>query len=300
MSTLRLISGFAVCLMASAPPALFAQSHETPQLTIKIGNAYRVAANQTYRHVGDLDLKLDVFQNRSARGPTPTLVWIHGGNWVGGSKEASVTSFLPFLQLGWNVVNVEYRLLAVAAAPAAADDCRCALSWIAAHAAEYNIDPRRVVLSGNSAGGQLALWTGMAPAADGGECATAQSIRPAAIVNWYGFSDLAAVLDGPRANAAVGSWIGQRPDRAQLAAKLSPVTYVAPGAPPVLTIHGDADPTSPYELAQRFHRTLTEHKIPNELVTIPGGKHGGFSDAESMEIYGRIISFLERVGISQP
>ncbi len=68
---------------------------------------------------------------------------------------------LPWLEMGWNVVNVEYRLGGVAAAPGVVEDCLCALRWVVGHAAEYRIDPARIVVMGDSSGGHLALMTGM-------------------------------------------------------------------------------------------------------------------------------------------
>jgi dipeptidyl aminopeptidase/acylaminoacyl peptidase len=77
-----------------------------------------------------------------------------------------------------------------------------------------------------------------------------------------------------------------------LAKRLSPITYLRPGLPPVLTVHGDADPTSPYVHAVRLHDGLTKAGVPNQLVTVPGGKHGGFTDDESVRIYSALRSFL--------
>jgi acetyl esterase/lipase len=152
-----------------------------------------------------------VHQNRSRTTPAPTIVWIHGGNWVGGSKAASLLSLLPFFEMGWNVVTVDYRLVTVAPAPAAVEDCHCALRWVAEHAAAYNIDPTRVVVAGNSAGGQLALTAAMAPLSAGfdGLCPGPQDLKAAAVINWYGFANLLDLLEGSHANAAVDAWIGK-------------------------------------------------------------------------------------------
>jgi acetyl esterase/lipase len=153
----------AASLLAFGSLPASAQSTESLKRAIHIANTYRAATNLTFLKVGNVESKLDVYQSRAATNPNPTLIWIHGGNWVGGSKEASFVSLLPFLDMGWNVVNVEYRLLNVAPAPAAVEDCRCALRWIYQHAKDYNIDTNRLVVSGNSAGGHLSLMVGMVP-----------------------------------------------------------------------------------------------------------------------------------------
>ena len=136
----------------------------------------------------------------------------------------------------------------------------------------------------------------MAPASAGFDiqCPGPEALKVAAVINWYGFPSLADLLDGANARPAVNAWIGSGPNRMELAKRLSPMTYVRAGGPPVLTVHGDADPTSPYEYAGKLHETLTKAGVPNELVTIPAGKHGGFTDEESVKIYTAIISFLNK------
>lgn len=263
---------------------------------VGIGSSYRATTNITYLKIGAVESKLDVYQNRTATTASPTLVWIHGGNWVGGSKEASLLTLLPFFQMGWNVVNVDYRLLQQAPAPAAAEDCHCALRWVHEHAKDYNIDAARVVVAGNSAGGHLSLLAAMAPLSAGldTQCPGPADLKVAAVINWYGFPNLLDVLAGRTANTAVNNWIGPRADRQDLALKLSPSSYVRPTSPPVLTIHGNQDPTSPYEYAVAFHSQLTRAGVVNELVTVPNGKHGGFTDVETLRIYDAITAFLAR------
>ena len=295
---MRILVNAVLVLALAASTAMSAAAQDSSSLApfIRLANSYRTTANVAYLKVGNIESKLDVYQNRSAASPSPTIVWMHGGNWVGGTREAAVLTLLPFFNMGWNVVNVDYRLLQVAPAPAAAEDCRCALRWVFAHAKDYNIDPSRIVVSGNSAGGQLSLLSAMATAAAGvdGLC-PGSDLTPAAVINWYGFPSLSDVLDGAHANEAVNNWIGRGAGRVDLAHRMSPMTYVRPGGVPVLTIHGDADPTSAYEYAVAFHAALTKAGVANQFVTIPGGKHGGFSDAETVKIYEAITSFLGKV-----
>jgi acetyl esterase/lipase len=175
-----------------------------------------------------------------------------------------------------NVVNVEYRLARVAQAPAAVEDCRCALRWVIQNAKQYGIDVNRIVVSGESAGGHLALTTGMLPASAGldRQCPGPDNLKVAAIVNWYGISDVNELLDGPNMKTYAVAWLGSATDREQIAKRVSPLTYVRAGLPPIFTIHGDADPTVPYTQSVRLHKALTDAGVANELMTIPGGKHG--------------------------
>ena len=72
--------------------------------------------------------------SRGATTPQPTVVYFHGGFWAAGSKEGSLMSLIPWMEMGCNVVNVEYRLARVAPAPAAVEDGLCALRFLAAQA----------------------------------------------------------------------------------------------------------------------------------------------------------------------
>src|SRR6202022_2611553 len=84
-------------------------------------NEYQVIANVTYMTSTGHDSKLDVYKRRDTTVPQPTLVFYHGGGWIGGGKEAAAMSLMPWLEVGWNVVNVEYRMARVAPAPAAVE-----------------------------------------------------------------------------------------------------------------------------------------------------------------------------------
>ena len=73
--------------------------------------------------------------------------------------------------------------------------------------------------------------------------------------------------------------------------------YVRPGLPPILTIHGDADPTVPYAHATKLRDALTQAGVPNHLMTVPGGKHGGFTNKERVKVFLAIREFLTRQGL---
>lgn len=271
----------------SEPAAWAAQS--TIQYTVPNGITYLVANNY--------EAKLDVFRPLNASGPTPTLIYIHGGGWVGGDKGGAVPQFIPYLEMGWAVVNVEYRLAKVSLAPAAVEDCRCALRWVISKAKEYNFDTDKIVVTGHSAGGHLSLMTGMLPESAGldRECpGNNENLKVAAIINWYGITDVADLLDGPNRQAYAVAWLGSMPNRVEVANRVSPLTYVRPGLPPILTIHGDADTIVPYSHAVRLHDALSKAGVTNQLITIPGGKHGGFSKEETLRIYTTIQDFLAK------
>lgn len=281
-----------------------AQLSETATWAATIADTYRVVPNITYSVANNYELKLDVYAPRTTRGPNPILLFIHGGGWVVGTKEATFMWLMPYLEMGWAVVNVEYRLAKVSLAPAAVEDCRLALRWVFTHAKDYGFDTTKVVVSGGSAGGHLALTTGMLPFSAGFDRPTEWFIRNenpkvAAIINWFGITDVADLLDGPNMKEYAVSWFGSMSNREEMAKRVSPLTYVRKDLPPILTIHGTADQLVPYSHATRLHEALTKAGVPNQLLTIPNGKHGGFTREEMLKAYTTIREFLAKHNLTK-
>lgn len=270
---------------------------------------YDIFPNVTYAKASNFELKLDLYLPHNRAKPTPTLILFHGGGWVDGQKERNVLYLLPYLELGWSAINVEYRTGHQAPAPAAVEDTRCALRWITNHAREYSLDSSKFVLTGTSAGGHLALITGMLPAnsvfdrqcAVTGDArwntAAVPEVKVAAIVNWFGIGDVADLLAGPNAKNYAREWFGSMSNPEPLAKQLSPINYVRAGLPPIITIHGELDDVAPYSHAVRLHAALDKAGVPNRLVTIKGRKHGGFNREEMIESYNAIREFLRKQGL---
>jgi acetyl esterase/lipase len=284
--------------MAFVAPG-FAQLSPSAAWATHAANEYQMTPNVTYLTVGGVDLKLDVYRRRTATTPQPTIVYMHGGFWVAGNKEGAILNLLPWMEMGWNVINVEYRLGAVALAPAAVEDCFCALKYLAAQAQMYNIDNSRIVVTGESAGGHLALALGTIPSSEGLDkaCATGSMPKIAAVINWFGITDVPDVIDGPHKADAAARWFGTLSNRMEIAKRVSPLTYVRAGLPPILTVHGDSDTTVPYDEAVRMHQALAKVNVPNQLLTIPGGKHGNFTPEQRDKIYLTIREFLGKNGL---
>lgn len=271
---------------------------------------FRVVPNITYVKSSNRESTLDLYVRKDATVQHPTVIYIHGGGWTRDSKEARGMMIQPYLAMGMNVVNVEYRLADVAPAPAAVEDTRCALKWVLSHAQGYGIDPQRLVLAGDSAGGHLALITGFLPASAGMERQCARNdylgrepvpaeMKVAAIINWYGIADVSELLDGPRMYAGAVAWLGAQPDREAIAKRVSPLTYVRPGVPPVFTIHGDRDMTVPHTQSVRLHQALTKAGVQNELLTMPGGGHSSAccNLEQRVNAYRSMEAFLRKHGV---
>jgi acetyl esterase/lipase len=297
MIRLRTSVAAIVCVLAATAAA--AQT-PTGAWAAGVANDYQVFPDITYLTASNWEAKLDVYTPRGA-GPHPTVLHIHGGGWTGGSRESVILRAMPFLEMGVAVVNISYRLARVAEAPAAVEDCLCALRWVIRNAKQYNFDVTRIVVTGYSAGGHLALTTGMIPASAGldRQCPGSEELKVAAIVNWYGITDVADLLDGSNRRTYAVQWLGSRPDRVDIARRLSPMAYVRRDLPPTLTIHGDADPTVPYAHATTLHAALQKAGATSELVTILKGGHGNFPLPDQLRAVDAMRAFLARHGITR-
>ena len=263
---------------------------------------YRVHAGRPFHVSGGRTLSLDVYDPTGRRGLRPAFVLFHGGGWISGAREHVALHLLPWMERGWVTVNVANRLAREAPAPAAAWDARRALAWVMANAGDFGVDPAQVVLGGLSSGGALALLSGMgAPLPPLPDEAGPGEVAPTgvrAIVSWFGVTDVADLLEGERPKAYARRWIGNRPDAADVARRLSPCRWVGPRTPPVVTVHGDRDPTVPYHQAVEFHLRLDAAGVANRLVTMPGAGHGDFGEAGWGRAYQAVFDFLrDQVGI---
>lgn len=128
-------------------------------------------------------------------------------------------------------------------------------------------------------------------------CPGSEEPEVAAVVGWYGGWDLADVLEGPNKRSWAIDWVRGHDDPMAVAKRLSALPIDGRDVPPVISIHGDADPTAPYNQSVRLHEALEAAGIAEELVTIPNGEHGGFTRDENRMIYEAIRAFLARQGI---
>jgi acetyl esterase/lipase len=239
---------------------------------------------------------LDILQpSAPALGNRPGIIVIHGGGWIQGNKESMLDRYcLPFIRHGFVVANVEYRLARSAPAPAAVSDVLQAAQWFHDHAAQYKVDPSRILVTGESAGGHLALMVGMTPASAN----LGPTVKIAGVIDFFGIADVADQLTGPNARDYAAQWIPERqPDRMELARRMSPATYVRKELPPILALHGDADQLVPYQQSVNLIKAIKGAGGDAELITVPGGKHG-FTPQEMDELWPQIFKWLKKHKVS--
>ena len=274
---------------------------------------------------GTVDLHLDVFQMPSAK-PAPVVVHLHGGGWTAPAGQShSPGPFTALLAAGISVVSVEYRPSLEAPAPAALQDVHCALAWVKANAAKYNLDVNRVILYGVSAGGEMALMAAYAPDTfDPAGCTDQPKV--AAVLDYYGPPDLAeALLHEPGSGDFNRQWFGlavplpadpaaaaaangapapvrwPEPSAAELALakQLSPMNYVRPGVPPTYIVNGDRDPRVNPAQDSKLKSALDAAGVPAGHDIIPGAGHGNFPKPEANKAWLLCLQFLQAQGILQ-
>ena len=220
----------------------------------------------TYLKVDGLDVKLDLYYPKSP-GPWPCIIFIHGGGWTEGDKAP-----VPFDPAATNclVASLNYRMFPSYRFPAMIEDVKCAIRFLRAHAAAYNLDPQRIALIGHSAGGHLAALAGLVDETAGWDVGAylEQSSRVQAVVEVSGPTDLSSPL--PAWVMDLTSKIFD-PDKI---ANASPTTHARPDAPPFLIVHGDADASVPVEQAHLLYNALSSAGACVEKIILHNTGHG--------------------------
>jgi len=257
----------------------------------KFPEGTRVQRNTPYNMYPET--RVDIYQPPGPMGNRPGVLVIHGGGWTQGERAGVLDSYVRrYVEKGFVVANIGYRLAKAAPAPAAVEDAIHAANWFVENAKVYGVDPKRIVVTGGSAGGHLALMVGMVNKGAG----LGKPVRVRAVVNFFGITDVGDQLQGPNQRDYAVEWLPAQPGRLELARRVSPITYVRRDLPPILTIHGDADDTVPHEHGVRLTKALTQAGAPAELISVPGGRHG-FPSEKLDELYRQIFAFLAKHGV---
>jgi acetyl esterase len=235
-----------------------------------------------YTTVDGKSLYADVYLplNPSSQTSAPVLM-MHGGGYIGGHRSMARTWNRWFTARGYTVFDIDYRLAPPPTWNQAAQDAACAMTWISTHANDYRIDPQRMLVAGQSAGGGLALQ--LAYGLDDGTVKSScggTPPRPKAVFALYPPDDF---ILGWNMNTGIGPASGRRfsrmyvggspdeyPDRYRA---VSAVFHVRPGLPPMLIASGDSDHLVPFAGHLELVAELNHTGVANQLVAIPYNEH---------------------------
>lgn len=254
-----------------------------------------------YATIGDQHLLLDLYLPEEVSTAAPLIVWVHGGAWRSGSKDA--VPITPLTQNGFAIASIEYRLTPVAPFPAQVHDIKSAIRFLRKHAEEYQVDPSRVTIAGASAGGHLAALVGVTyghPQLEGDVGVRSGSSQVQAIVSYYGASNLRTILAQstphglsvrvPALQLLLGGQPEEKPELARLA---SPVTHVDGNDPPLLLLHGDQDIQMPVNQSLELWVGYQKKGARTHLQIVHEAAHGGdvFYDHSHLRM---VTEFLQK------
>lgn len=208
---------------------------------------------------------------RGAGERRPGIVFLHGGGWQSGHPYMLVHHARELAANGYVTATISYRFSAEARWPAALEDAKCAVRWMRAHASEIGLDPDRIAVAGGSAGGHLAAMVALTPGhfeGTGGWETFSSDVQAAVLYN----PALDLRSEGLVRLDAVQAFLGDTSE--VLLSEASPITYVTPACPPVLTRVGDEDVFTTAQMCESFHRELDAQGVPNRLESVPGKGHG--------------------------
>ena len=222
-----------------------------------------------FKKVGDKSLRLLMMQpqRQNKNQKCPVMVWIHGGAWRAGSPEGYIPHLRYSVAHGAVGVSIEYRLIPPSGKLSdntndnsvndCITDCIDAIRYIRKHADELGIDPEKIMVIGDSAGGHLALCLGVLD--------LPKDEKANVVINCNGISDM-----------TVEKWIKYiKPgsDQTETAKKLSPINHTDAGDPPILTMNGAKDQVVTPADAERFYDTCKKSGIDTEYILWPDMRH---------------------------
>jgi acetyl esterase/lipase len=270
-------------------------------LSLFLGTSVAFAGTQTdieYARVGGLSLKLDLHMPEAVN--PPLIVYIHGGAWRAGTK--SDVPIAKLLDAGFAIASVDYRLSTQAPFPAQIHDIKAAIRFLRAKSGLFRLNGSRIAIIGSSAGGHLAALVGVTNGHLGLEGSIGEHLGESSevqcTVSLFGASNLETILSQstefglkmrvPALQLLLG---GQPKEKVDLAKLASPVAHIDKADPPLLLIHGDADPQMPHQQSQEFAKACKAIGLPVRLILLPGSMHGGpeFYDDERSDIMAEFV-----------
>ncbi|MDT4896298.1 MAG: hypothetical protein QOH25_1375 [Acidobacteriota bacterium] len=251
-----------------------------------------------YGKGGNRPLKMHILRPRvMPKERLPVIVFIHGGGWFEGHRNRGLAPLVHFTERGYLCATIEYRLTDEAKFPAQIEDVKTAVRFLRAKAKEFHLDPERIGVWGQSAGGHLAALLGTSGNVkdlEGTGGWRKFSSRVNAVVDWNGPVDFleAKELERLMKQKQAEGWKeiamerlvgGLVLDNKEKAVRANPVTYVTKDDPPFLIMHGDEDQTVALSQSQLLYEALKAAGVDVTFNVIKGAGHFGVDGVSPLE-----------------
>lgn len=245
--------------------------------------------------------KLDIYLPNAGEGPFPVIVAIHGGSFIRGDKrDFQIVPIMEALKRGYAVVSINYRLSGEAKFPSQINDVKAAIRWIRANAEQYALNPKKIAVWGDSAGGNLAALAGTSGNVKELEDLSLgnsdQSSSVSAVVDWYGPINFLTIGDIQRLERVGNKLIGKPLTEApELYLAANPETYISPDNPPFFIQHGNADKIIPIQqsidFAAKLENALGKNRVTFEIIEGADHLDEAFNTSENIN---KVLNFLDR------
>lgn len=220
--------------------------------------------------------KLDLFVP-TGDGPFPLVLWVHGGAWLGGSKDGGSPA-VGLLSRGYAVASTNYRLSQHATFPAQIHDVKGAVRYLRANAKKYKLDADRIGVAGASAGGHLVALLGTSgdvKELEGDVGPKGVNSRVRCVIDFFGPTDLTRLSPPGGANNPVAKLLGGPVgEKKELVKQADPITFVSKDDPPFLIVHGDQDQVVPLSQSELLAAALKKAGVDVTFKVVEGAGHG--------------------------
>jgi acetyl esterase/lipase len=241
-------------------------------------------------------LMMDIIKPVS-QAPTPAIIFVSGNGWRSIDRAALVPQLAPFAKAGYLVASIDYRIIGEVTFPEPLKDVKSAVRFLRANAKKFNINPDKIGIWGNSAGGQLsamAATTGDAKEFENDKWPGHSSAVQAAVL-WYAPTDMTDLT--PDALSPENMHMGfdvKNPANAEKAKRASPITYITDKAAPTLFVHGTEDKVVPIRHSERMYEALVSAKVPATFVKVEGAGHSFGQVSSVPEVMSAVLTFFDK------
>lgn len=252
-----------------------------------------------YARPDGISLTLDLYRPDRSSGPTPVIVFVHGGGWKNGDKTVGRKKAGWLTEHGFAVASIDFRQTDVAGWPAQINDCYAAVRWLRENGKQLGLDTEHIGAAGTSSGGHLVALMGTRPYPEN----ESTSSRVQAVLDWFGPADLLTMPPNNVGNGRTAEDVANSNGAKLLRATVREVPERAKDASALyqssaddaafLIVHGDADEGVPVDQSERLHAALTSAGASSQLVILPGAGHGGKA-FETSDARASVVRFFDQ------